>query len=125
MTFDRQHIATCSSEKDEEDMWLRSKPTVTGRKLAVGAFSRANHRNTPGTGSSRSNHLNHDERQYNAYEKTETKKERPNIGDETMIGKSRRLPEEKPAKTTLTKPPLARVEARTPGVMAVVDPANQ
>ncbi|KAF3572907.1 hypothetical protein F2Q69_00062525 [Brassica cretica] len=29
--------------------------------------------------------------------------------------RNRRLPEEKPAKTTLTKPPLARVKARTPG----------
>ena len=122
-------------------MWLISGNVthVTGLKLAAGAFNRALHRNTPETGSSRSNRTNNDERQWNA-KKTEKPnkqtgqiqlKDQPNIGDETMIGRkvsrpirrwtygqdqrygSCRLPEEKSAKTTLTKPPLARVKVRT------------
>lgn len=38
---------------------------------------------------------------------------------------SRRLPEEKLAKTTLTKPPLVRIKARTPGVDADENPTNR
>ncbi|RID51322.1 hypothetical protein BRARA_H01996 [Brassica rapa] len=71
MTVRRQHIATCCSEKNEDDMWHRSENVthVTGQKLADGAFNRALHRNTPETGSSRSNRTNNDERQLNAQRK--------------------------------------------------------
>ena len=138
--------------KQRRIRWLRSRDTVdfTGSEITVGCLiehSTGTHRDrkletrTNNNGDRTVNDqerktkkpdlINNRHRRWAMKVRRKTGHERccgsrrmPKTKPAKKIWRSHRLPEEKPAKSSLKKPPLARIEARSPGVRAGEETSN-